>query len=176
MIMWSYCKTGKYLNRSGFTLIEAVLSTIIVGAMLVAALNTVGASRLSQYKTSQRSRGQLLAQMLIAEILQQSYGDPDSGQDSFGLEIDETGDGSRSLWDDVDDYDGWSESPPKYKDGTEMSDLQSWQRSVQVKWIDPVDLSSTVDTNQGIKRITVTIKFGNIEVASLTGIRTAWGL
>ena len=39
----------------------------------------------------------------------------------------------------VDDFNGWSESPPQERDGTVMSGLSGWQRSVLVERVTPAD-------------------------------------
>ena len=156
-------------------MIEAIVSILVVGVMLVAALNTVGAARLGEQKIAQRNRGLALAQDLMSEILQQAYADPEAGEDSFAVDAGEVGDGSRNLWEDVDDYHGWSASPPQQKDGTVMTGLEGWERSVQVVWADPSNLFQTVGTNQGAKRITVTVTHDGLPVASLFAFRTsAW--
>lgn len=156
-----------------FSLAETAVSTIVVGVMLVAALNTVGASRVSQRKTGDRTRGMLLAQQMMTEILQQHYEEPGGG--GFGLNGGEAGDGSRSLWDDVDDYDGWSASPPERKNGTVMANFGGWERNVSVDRVKPDDLQSPTGTERGVKRITVIVKRNNVPVASLVAIRTiAW--
>ena len=51
--------------RRAFSLAEAVVSIFIVGVVLVAALNTVGASGWSLHKLGDRARGSLLAQQLM---------------------------------------------------------------------------------------------------------------
>jgi len=169
-----YDETEKHKQTPGFTLVEVVVSMLIVSVMLVAALNIVGGSRLSQFKTSQSSRGQALAEALMVEILRQSYADSQYGPGSFGLGPDEVGDGSRSLWEDVDDYDGWSASPPEQKDGTQIANFSGWQRSVNVAWIDPMNPSQVEDSESNAKRVTVTVTYGGAPVASLIAIRTAW--
>jgi len=158
--------------RRGLTLAEAVVSMLIVSVMLVAALNTVGASRTTQKKTADRSRGFLLAENLMSEVLQQAYEDPDLAPGSFGLEGAEVGDGSRSLWDDVDDYDGWSASPPQQKDGTELGEFKGWTRSVEVRWVNPAELATLSGTDTGVKRVVVTVTDGATVVVSLVAIRT----
>jgi len=162
-------------HRPGaFTLVEAVLSLVIVGAMLVAALSTVGASRLSQQRTSQYSRGQLLAEALMAEILRQDYQDP-NGTPVFGCEPGEST-GTRADFDDVDDYDGWSSSPPAAKDGTQLAGLSGWQRSVTVQWVDPADITQVKTFETNAKRVIVTISCNNKQVGSLTAIKTNSGM
>ena len=74
--------------------------------------------------------------------------------------------------DDVDDYDGWSGSPPEYKDGTVIPDLDGWARHVTVAWVKATDLSLTSGSETNVKRITVTVTYNDMEVASLTAVRT----
>jgi MSHA pilin protein MshD len=158
--------------RGAFSLAEAVFATVVVAGMLVAALSTVGATRVGQQKMSERTRGRLLAQQLMSEILQQNYADPTLGVGSFGLGADEVGDGSRSLWDDVDDYHGRTESPPQYKNGTAIAGLAGWGWSVSVAWVNPSNLNQTVGTDMLVKRITVTVTHNGATVASAVAVRT----
>ena len=149
-----------------------VISMVLVGVALVGALNAVGASKLARFKVSVSRQGHLLAQDLMTEILLQDYADCVDGLDSFGLSAAETATGDRSLFDDVDDYDGWSSSPPEYKDGTEIANLDSWERSVAVVWADPSDISQVVGSNQGVKRITVTVRHNDVPAAELVVLKT----
>lgn len=156
-----------------FTLVEVMMSVIVVGMMFVAALNTVGSTRIGEYKISERNRGQVLAQGLMAEVLQQAYEDP-SGPVAFGTESGE-GTSNRTDFDDVDDYLDWSQSPPQRRDGTALPDLDGWGRSVAVVWVNPADLSQVVGSDQGLKRITVTVTHNGVPVASLLAWRSsAW--
>ena len=72
-------------TRRGLTLVEMVISIVLVGVGLVAALNTVGASKLAQFKVGVQRQGHLLAQDLVSEVLLQDYADPVDGLDSFGI-------------------------------------------------------------------------------------------
>ena len=161
-------------SRWAFTLVEAVVSLLIVGAMLVATLSTVGASRLSKYTISEHSRGQLLAQPLMAEILQQDYSDPNDTP-VFGIESGESTT-TRVDFDDVDDHNGWVSNPPEQKDGTQISDLTGWERSVTVEWVNPDDVTQVLGSESNAKRITVNVSFNNKNVASLVAIRIHYGL
>jgi MSHA pilin protein MshD len=164
--------TGR--RQQAFSLIEAVMSLVIVSVMLVAALNVVGASQLSQLWTAQTTRGHLLAAELMVEIMSQDYEDPNQIV-AFGCESGETT-GSRAGFDDVDDYHGWSSSPPTDKTGTALSGLAGWTRSVAVQWADPMDPETVEPSESGVKRIRVTVKNGTRPVASLVAVRTASGL
>ena len=158
-------------RRAGFTLIEAVAGIVIVAIMFAAVLQTVGASRMTQYKTSGRRLGSLLGQELMAEILQQYYREPEDTPD-FGRESGQSG-VVRTNWDDVDDYDGWSATPPQDKYGAEMTELQGWSREVEVAWVDPASPSSPLGTESETKLITVTVKHNGTVMAELAAIRTS---
>ena len=155
----------------GMNLVEVVVSIGIVGVMFAASVTTVGASKTMQKKIGDRGRGALLARQLMSEILEQDYADAAYGPDSFGLGADEAATGDRSLFDDVDDYHNWSASPPQQKDGTVMTDLSGWRRSVAVVWVKPSNLSQTVGTNKGVKRITVTVTRNDQVTASMVAVR-----
>ncbi len=157
-------------STRAFSMIEVTISVVIVGGMTVAALNTVGAAKLGSQKITSRNSGTLLAQQLMAEILTQSYAEPVEAP-VFGRESSESG-SLRTDYDDVDDYDTWSASPPQYKDGTVIPDLDGWARKVTVAWVNAADLSLTSGSETNVKRITVTVTHNGMEVASLTAVRT----
>jgi type II secretory pathway pseudopilin PulG len=152
-------------RRGGFTLVEATLATIVVAMMAATALTTVRLSVRSQYKSSERAMGGLLASGLMAEIMAQAYQDPTLPTTVLGPEAGESTT-SRAGWDDVDDYNGWSESPLQNKDGTTISNTTGWQRSVVVAWVSSGNptITSTVET--GCKRITVTVKHNGVVVGT----------
>jgi len=160
-------------KRPAFTMIEAVISMLVVSLMLVAALNAVGGSRMAETAQARKSKGLLLAQDLMSEILLRAYQDPE-GFGGFGLEANESG-YSRDDFDDVDDYDQWNASPPENADGTMIIGAEHYSRSVEVYWVNPNNLPERRSTNTGVKQIVVTIKHKDTPVASLTAIRTrAW--
>lgn len=162
-----------HAHQRGITLIEVAVSILIVGGLLVAALNTLGASRMSQLRTADDEHAHMLAQQLIAEIIAQPYEDPDVQTSSLGLEEDVSAQPTaRTLYDDVDDYAGWSSSPPCYKDGSAIEGLSDWQRAAEVVWVSSDDLETPVSTETGIKRIGVTVKRGEVILAELTTLRT----
>jgi type II secretory pathway pseudopilin PulG len=158
-------------SRKAFTILEAVISTIIVAVMLVAALSAVGASRLIQHQTALAERGRLLAESLMSEVLQHDYQDPNKPI-VFGPEVDEAT-ATRADFDDVDDYHGWSSSPPTAKDGTPLANSAGWRRTAKVEWVEPKEPSQIQGSENGAKCITVTAGYNNVPQATLVAIRTA---
>src|SRR3954470_7941556 len=137
-------------RRRGLTLIEVVASTMIVGLMVVAALNALGAATKSANSIGNRAVAAGLADELMSEIAMQSYSDPD-GSPMLGHESGESP-SVRSAFDDVDDYDGWNASPPQYRDGTAIPDRTNWRQRVTVTYVVPTNPTQTTSSDQGAKR------------------------
>jgi MSHA pilin protein MshD len=158
--------------RSGFAVVEAVLSALIVGLMLAAAIETVGKSRASQAWAADRVRAYELAADLMGEITDLRYADPELvtlllGPDGTELLV------GRSAFDDVDDYHGLSETPPKKRDGTALPGYSGWTRSVAVSWPSAADLNLSSAGETSMKRVTVTVKKGGKKLAEIVAIRTS---
>lgn len=163
------------MRGAGFTLVEAVICILLIGVALTAALRTVGASASAGAITERRALGMMLAQDLLAEIVDQPYEDPDE-PNLLGLEGDELL-GDRTTFDDLDDYHGYDESPPRDADNGVIDGLNGWRRTVQVRRVPLDDLNGSTSSDTGAKRITVTVFKGAIEVAQARAVRTeAWDL
>ena len=160
-------------HASGFSLVEAVISIFIVGVTLVAAMNTVGAAQSSKRSNAQRERALLLAQDLMAEIINKAYEEPDDTP-TFGRESGESG-SQRDAWDDVDDYHGLSDSPPESPDGTAIPWADGYTREVACSWLDPNNLNQASGTESGVKGVRVVVKHGDRVLVTLSAMRAqAW--
>jgi len=155
----------------GLTLMEVVASTMIVGMMAVATLNSLGAATRSSDDVGNRAIAAGLADELLSEIIQQAYIDPDSSSPVFGHEGGESTT-LRSAFDDVDDYNSWTASPPQYRDGTTIPNRTNWRQRVAVTWVTPSNPAQTSGTDQGAKRVRVTIEYKNQVLADRSAIRT----
>ncbi len=176
-------RSGKRWSTAAraLTLIEVVISTLIVSLTLVAALHAVGGARLAQQVSDDRARAMTVAEDLMSEILLRAYDDPE-GTGVFGPDPGEDHK-QRATFDDVDDYDQWRESPPTDAAGAALTGLHDWERRVQVSYVDrasllPVAIALTlgapnsppVDT--GLKRVRVTVLRDGRELAVLDGLRS----
>ena len=149
--------------RRGMTLIECVISIVIVATMLVAALSALGSFARARRSQFDRCAGGALARALMSEILQGRYLEP--GRDVyFGLEPGESAD-VRSDWDDVDDYDGLIDCPPKTKSGAAIIGAAGWTRKAAVEYVQPENPNQVSSTDTGLVRITVS-------ATSPTGVTT----
>ena len=148
--------------RAGFTLVEAGISVLIVGVMLVAALETIGASARDSVLQQEQCKATGLAEQLLSEIVQCRYADPNT----------ESGE-TRATWDDVSDYDNLNESPPKSRNGSPLAGYADWQRKATVRLVDPNNPSTeTGSHDDGLKKITVTVVSPAGKSTTLTGLRS----
>ena len=162
-------------RRAGVSLVEVVVSTFIIGVLMIAALRSLGASVRSSHRLVRSTKSNQLAHDLLSEILELSYEDPD-GSATFGREADESLIVIRAELDDVDDFQPWIENPPVDGEGNALTGFDnSWQREVTVVYADPEDLTARLDSDSGIKRIDVIIKYKGTQIAKATGFQTkAW--
>jgi Tfp pilus assembly protein PilV len=146
------------------TLIEVVISTLIVGLMTVAALNGLGAATRSSRWAGNQGIAQGLADDLMAEILARAYRDPDDSA-VFGLESGEVA--PRDNFDDVDDFNGWNQKPPQAADGSTLSDRARWRRRATVQRVRLSDLTQDTagSTDEGAKRIRVIVEYDDVVLA-----------
>ncbi|EMI22063.1 PKD domain protein [Rhodopirellula maiorica SM1] len=159
-------------SRSGFALLDAVISVMLVGILMVGALQTIGASKRREMATLDRLLGQQLAGAMMNEILLQAYREPETGEAStFGPESGESTD-NRSRFDDVDDFHDWSASPPQDRSGETISGFDQWSREVRVVWADAETLSETTATHTGLKKIIVSVSQNAEVVSTLVGYRS----
>lgn len=156
-------------SRSGFSLLEVVISTLIVGVLMVAAMRTLGAAIRSKQYLNDQSQAHLLAASLLEEAVQRQYADA-SALALFGPELGESG-GPRNSFNDVDDYHNWTESPPQDAQGNALANFDGWERQVIVQYVDPANTNSVVLLDQGLKRVTVSVLKNDVELSKLISVR-----
>lgn len=159
-------------RRPAFTLVESVVTMSIVSLLLVAAMQTVGMSARIRLSQVTDARGPALANLLMSEILQRWYRDPD-GAPVFGAEANESA--GRAVWDDVDDYNGFTEKSLKSKSGSAIPDAgaYTWVASVVYASLSDSRIASGVDT--GLLRVVVIVIGPSGRVYSLTALRSRFG-
>ncbi|GJM18654.1 MAG: hypothetical protein DHS20C14_08670 [Phycisphaeraceae bacterium] len=167
----------RYRFARGLTLVEVAISTVLIAGLMVSAMNAVGASVVAREQAVDSVRGQLLAETMLDAIVTLPYQDPGLGLGIGPIEID-LDDGLPTKWgqfDDVDDFNGWSSSPPEAADGSAIPGYTSdWQRAVSVRYLEPISLAQQggLSANTGVKRITVTVKHHGRTVGTAVGVRT----
>lgn len=149
--------TPSHHARVGVTLAEVAISTLLVGVLMVAALRTVESSLMTWQSAAGSGEASALGSQILNEVLALRYEDTGTAPD-FGLETGENT-GNRSLFDDVDDYDGWTASPPQDRAGNALPGFAGWSREVEIKKLDATTHAVLAPTapDQGLRQICVTV-------------------
>lgn len=166
--------TSRSRARRAFTLVEAVVCTLVVAILFLVAVQAVGMSATIQFKAAERARSRALATALLDEIVQQKYASTSTSPIVFDLiPGDPSGPkaGNRLGFDDVDDYQGYSDQPPQDRDGTKINGVAEYRREVAVTPVDPLDPSKLSVGDTGLKRITVTVIRNRVVLARATALR-----
>jgi MSHA pilin protein MshD len=138
----------------GASLIELIVSIVVISVALTGVLiginNLVGRSADPMVMTQSRS----IAEAYLEEILPKAYADPDITVQGARDGDCTSEEGSRGDYDDVGDYHGLSESPPRDQNGTALTDLSAYQADVAVACNQTIGPGGDTVT---AKEITVTV-------------------
>ncbi len=142
------------IARRGLSIIEVSIATVLTGALLVGSMRIAGTHAAARSAMAQRLAAEFLAQHLAAEIGSRFYEDPVDPLDVFGPSATELVSG-RSSFNDVDDYHGLTETPPRGPTGAALSGLTGVERTTKVEYIDTSGNVSVTAT--GLKRVTIVV-------------------
>lgn len=153
-------------KETGVTLVELVISIVILSIAMIALMNAFSVSISSSADPLWRNKTLKLAQLYLDEILAKNYdhaspvgGLPFVTSPSCASLGPETGE-ARADFNDVDDYNGLTDSPPVNLIGSLDSSYDNYQVSVEVTCdgttVDAVNTSNSTSNAQA-KKITVTI-------------------
>ena len=170
-------------RASGFTLIEASLTTVIVGTGVLAILAAQQAYHMKNNWATRSSTAMLLANELRERTLSLPLHDPITGDANLGPEIDEA---SALAYDDLDDFAGMvtagvgagtTFNPPINALGLPLSDMDRWKQTIKVERVpeDYIDTTYPLPLDTGASnmfRVTVTVLYtdpasGNDETATV---------
>ena len=176
IVLKKNCRIRMIGDRAGLTLVEVAIATLIVGFLIVPTVMVFSSVAQSYYRNSSRDLAFHACNALLGEIMSLEYQDPQNGSTTLGPEADETTT-NRSDFDDIDDYDSWSETSIQMRDGTGITGLETYSRSVSVHYVELVNgelVRSAQPTNMKLISVTVT---NPLDVSTqLTAIRFAQGL
>ena len=174
-------------NPRAFAMVEIVMATAIVGGLAAAAMTLAASSAGHKVSAANAARGRALCRSLAEEISTMPVADWSAG----GLDItiakgSNTVSGSdaraktvtvdakgRSLFTSVDGYSGYSESPPRDKDGNTLPGFTGWTRSVTVEIVNFSNPGTVSAAESGLRRVTVSAIYGGKTIATSTFLRSS---
>jgi len=155
-------------NEQGMTLLEVILMIVVLSVgltgVLVYFIQGVKNSSNSQISTV----AAVLAQDLMEEIKSKCWDETSTTTSPCGgtvtpSTIGADGGETRATYDDVDDYNGLSDSPPEDSQGNSMpAAFNDYTRSVSVCYVASSDLNTCTGGTSNYKKITVTVSWGSV--------------
>jgi len=161
-------------KHAGVTLTEVVMATLVTGVILVGALSLLGGSIRTRRAAANRNIGARLAEELLAEVIALPYKDPEDSSGAIGPNSGEST-SKREEFDDVDDYNGWSEDDLEDREGVKIPEYKDWQRTATVVWIEQLTGNPFGLFDTGLKRIEVTVTAPNGSVTKRFAMRSKVG-
>lgn len=166
--------------RQGFTLIEASLTTMIVGVAFVAIMQLFAACTMQNRIGSNMTTAMLLATHVQETMAGLSFNDPAFGPTVFGAEAGQT----LASYDDIDDFNGRSFNPPIDSLRQTIPSQNQFTQSITVAPVYAMQPSSNSDlsnpampntTYTGVARVTVRILYRvNATDAQTEIYRSSW--
>lgn len=164
----------KAASRGGFNMLEVTISTLLVSVLLTTSMTTTGVLIRRNGMRAQSDVKMSLAHDLLSEMSQASFTDSDRTQTSLGPEYGEAS-GNRSRFDDIDDYDQWSEMQIQDKMGSPIAGLTGYRRSVRVQYVRLMDPEVISSLATDLKRITIEVSGPDSDMTQLIALRSRCG-
>lgn len=155
-IRYATCDFRLVTDREAFTLIELIVIIVILGIVVFALVMGIHQSLRSVGLHRDLRSASLLIEDLMNEIRSKQY---IQSYTNVGT--------NRVSFDYVDDYAGWSETPPKTIEGVILSNYNGFTRRVFVANVSN-DFISPAPTNSDFKRITVVVSNAEIAVSNVS--------
>lgn len=149
------------MNDKGFTLIELVMIIVLLGIIMPGVMLYFIQGVKGSAAAQRRTTAIFLAEGLMEEIKSKSWDevttiDSDcSNASSSPLGPD--GGESRATYDDIDDFNGISNTPPKDSQDGDMNNYAGFTQQATVSYVAAADLNAPVGGPTCYKRISVSI-------------------
>jgi len=158
-----------YASRASpaFTLIELLITIVLVGIVLLALIMSFHESLKSLERQKDLLSANLLSEELMNEIRSKAFQNPGTNI-MFGPETNEN-EFVRRNYDDVDDYNGLTDAPPKTIEGVILSNYIGFTRQAFVVNVSNVsDWAVPTINTTAFKRITVVVSNALMSVSNVS--------
>jgi hypothetical protein len=162
--------------ESGFTLIEVLVAILFVG-MAIASL--VGAN-IAFTKANGAGTDMTTAEFLSEQIRELTATlpvcDPSITNISNWITLGPESGETLALYDDVDDFDGASFSPPIDANRQQLTDFAAYRQDVTVQKVNPSNFQTIVADNysSSFVKVTVTVSLNSTPISTISWLRAKY--
>ncbi len=155
-------------TEAGFTLLEALIASILIGIAISALVMSNQAFTRANGAAINLSTAEFLIEEIRELMAPLPVVDPETQTDTFGAESGET----LADFDDLDDFDGGVFSPPIDVSRQSLADFSAFSQQVTVENVSNSNFTTTVgDHVSDFVRVTVRILLNNNEINTANWIR-----
>jgi len=165
-------RNGRY--DSGFTFVEVLIATLLVGLAIASLLAANRAFTQANDAGTDLSTAEFLLEQikeLTALLPVVEPGTPESAVDVFGPESGET----LATYDDLNDFDGASYSPPINADRNLLNEYATFSQQVTVENVSASDFEQVVgDHGSSFVRVTVSVYQNAQQITAASWLRARY--
>jgi len=158
------------MKKSGFSLIEVLIAVVLVGLAITALVVASNSFTMANGAGTDLSTAEFLVEQIRELTALLPVVDPQSGTATFGPE-----EANLSGYDDLDDFDGASFSPPISANRDVLNDFAAFSQHVTVENVNPADFEQVVsDHSSHFVRVTSKVFLNAKEISSSSWIRARY--
>ena len=155
------------MKERGFTLVEGLIAIVIISLALVALLAANSAFTMANGAGVELSTAEFLVEQIREMTATLDVIDPEAGAATFGAE-----EGSLADYDDLDDFDGCTFSPPVDARRQTLPDFAAYSQQVTVQNVNPSNFEQVIaDHGSDFVRISVSVSYNGRQLCSISWIR-----
>ena len=157
---------NRQLNR-GFSLIEVLIAIILVGIAIASLVAANGAFTKANSAGTELSTAEFIVEQIRELTTLLPVIDPNTGTDLFGPE-----EAAMTDYDDLDDFDNASFSPPISADREALFDFAAFSQQITVENVNAANFEQVVSNHSSFfVRVTVKVFLNSREISSASWIR-----
>jgi len=157
------------MKKTGFTLVEVLVAVILVGLAIACLLAASTSFTNTNAAGLDLSTAEFLSEQIRELTALLPAVDPNTGTDLFGPE-----EAALADYDDLDDFDGASFSPPINADRQPLSNFAAFTQQVTVENVNAADFEQVVgDHTSDFVKVTVTVSLNTREISSTSWLRAS---
>ena len=155
----------------GFSLIEVLFAVLLVGLAIASLMAANGAFTKANGAGTDQSTAEFLVGQIRELTMLLPVVDPETETTTFGPETGET----LATYDDLDDFDGASFSPPINADRAALSQFSAFSQQVKVENVSASNFEQVVaDHSSNFVRVTVSVYLNSREISSASWLRARY--